>query len=91
MSDDDEKRLASGWGRRAPKPPDHDWSGRTDTEGEDEGGEDLEIAGDEGAISGRASSRKPQDIASGDTLGGPRQPETADDAGPTGEDEPPRR
>jgi len=71
MSDDDEKRLASGWGRRPPRPPEHDWSSGEEGEREKEAAEDLDTAGEAGPITGRASTRKPQDIAPCDTLGGP--------------------
>jgi hypothetical protein len=51
---DDEQRMASGWGRRPATPAERDWSpaGRDRAEAE----EDLQIEGDAGAISGRAST-----------------------------------
>ncbi len=83
---EDDKRLASGWGRRGPKPADRDWSGgdrsQRDTTDADE---DLQMAGDEGPITGRAATREPQDLATGDTIGGARDedpitPEGSDEA-----------
>jgi hypothetical protein len=65
---DEDLRLASGWGRRAPKPPEREWPGsprsdEAETEDEDAGrehpAEDVDIAGDAGAISGRAEGRTP--------------------------------
>ena len=64
---DEDLRLASGWGRREPKPPEPDWARGSADEAEtpdEEAGredplEDVEIAGDAGAISGRATGRTP--------------------------------
>jgi hypothetical protein len=101
---DDDQRLASGWGRREQKHAGHDWSGDDGSQRDpSEPPDDLEIAGDSGAITGRATSRTPDDLATGDTLGGVRDTDTADDTGPADEaeanlaqseplrDEPPRR
>ena len=101
---DNDKRLASGWGRREPRHPDHDWAGGDRSQGDpSEPDEDLDIAGDSGPITGRATTRRPEEIATGDTLGGARDTDTADDTGPADEaeanlaqpeplaDEPPRR
>ena len=77
---DDNQRLASGWGRREPRPSDHDWSGDDRSpDNPSEPAEDLEIGGDEGAITGRATTRDPQGLVPGDTLGGARDPDPADD------------
>ncbi len=79
---DDDQRLASGWGRKAAKPAQRDWSASESQPYENQPAEDLDIAGDEGPITGRASTRQPQEIATGDTLGGTRDTDTADDTGP---------
>ena len=77
---DDEKRLASGWGRREPKAP-HHWSGGDRSQRDPgEPPEDLDIAGHEGPITGRATTRQPDELATGDTLGGARDTDTADDS-----------
>jgi hypothetical protein len=85
---EDENRLASGWGRREAKPAQRDWvgsdPGRRDP---DAAAEDLDIAGDSGPISGRASTRQPQELAPGDTLGGTTDTDTADDTGAADESE----
>lgn len=97
-------RLASGWGRREPTHPDRDWSGGDRSQGDpSEPTEDLEIAGDSGPITGRATTRRPDELATGDTLGGARDTDTADDTDQADQaednlaqsapvrDEPPRR
>lgn len=101
---DDEKRLASGWGRRDQRVTQHDWSGGDRSQRDpSEPAEDLEIAGQEGPITGRATTRQPDELATGDTLGGARDTDTADDSDRASEaednlaqsdplqDEPPRR
>jgi len=78
---EDENRLASGWGRRDPKPAPRAWVGNEPAERDPaEADEDLAIAGDSGPISGRASTRQPQELATGDTLGGATDTDTADDS-----------
>jgi hypothetical protein len=85
---EDENRLASGWGRREQKPSQRDWVGaESEQRDQAEAAEDLAIAGDSGPISGRASTRQPQELATGDTLGGTRDTDTADDTGPADESE----
>ena len=74
---EDERRLATGWGRKVPKHVEHDWtkgapadsSATEDLEAQREA--DVDEAADAGAISGRAATRDQQDLATGDTLGGP--------------------
>ena len=65
---EEDLRLASGWGRRPPKHAGHDWAkglppDAAETADEEAGREDppedLDIAGDAGAISGRATGRTP--------------------------------
>jgi hypothetical protein len=83
-----DERLASGWGRRQPKQSGRDWSGSEMSEQDQiEPAEDLGLAGDAGPITGRASTRTPQQLATGDTLGGARDTDTADDTGPADESE----
>ena len=85
---EDENRLASGWGRREPKPAQRDWVGSdTGKVEQTDVPEDLEIAADAGPISGRASTRQPQELATGDTLGGTTDTDPADDTGPADESE----
>src|SRR3954452_10360810 len=84
----DETRLAPGGGRREPKPAQRDWVGSDSGQRDQtEPAEDLEIAGDSGPISGRASTRQPQGLATGDTLGGATDTDPADDTGPADESE----
>jgi hypothetical protein len=79
---DKDQRLASGWGRRQAKQPQRepptDQAGREaadeagrETPGEAEARaqatEDLDLAGEEGAITGRAASRDPDQLATGNT------------------------
>ena len=85
---EDENRLASGWGRREPKPSQRDWVGSDSGQRDQtDAAEDLEIAGDSGPISGRASTRQPQELATGDTFGGATDTDPADDTGPADESE----
>jgi len=79
---EDENRVASGWGRREPKPSQRDWvggeSGQPDPA---EPAEDAGLARDAGPITGRESTRTPQEMAPGDTLGGTPDTDATDDAG----------
>ena len=82
MTERDDRRLASGWGRRDPQHTGHDSPGDDRSQRDtSESDEDMAIAGDEGPITGRASTRRPEELATGDTLGGASDPDTADDTG----------
>ena len=75
--DEEDLRLASGWGRRLRRPvegpPEADRGAPGPGQPAPDPAEpvgDLVEAADAGAISGRAVTRGSQDLASGDTLGG---------------------
>ena len=78
--DENQQRLATGWGRKPakPQPQPHDRTGES-TEGpsvepadrQPETETDTERAADAGAISGQAGTHGSQGLATGDTLGGP--------------------
>ena len=63
--DEELRRVSSGWGRRPPQPAADPYAIERDTERARPTDEELDRAGEAGAVSGPASSRTPAGIDPG--------------------------